>query len=713
MRARVAAAAEVVLCLGTVAPGVLLYLDFFATAAYLAPVAVAASTAALAGVWRYGPWRTVGFAVTAFAVAVTWVYRDTTSYGLPTGDTAKAVVGGVASGWTSMLSVGLPADSEPDLVITPVLCTWCAVYAAVAIATRTRQALAPAVPGLIAFVVALLFSKGEPHLLLAAGFVLASLALVLLRSDRFDTAERSGGGLAFGVPVIVCVATLGAAVAWAVPVATGEDRFDPRTLRPPPVTLSTDLTPLARVKAQLREPAPRPLFDIEVDGAEQSLVRTSALDDYDGVTWSSDDPYLFAGTRLSANTAPAAVTVSARVRVEGLPGPFLPTFGRPVSLDVPDRGERRLAFNSRSGVLVCPEPSLRGLTYSFSADADVRDDSLAQSLPGPGSTDLPDDLPTELRQLAKDLTRDATTLYGKVTALERSLRRLPYDLAAAPGHSLARLKTMLVGEPGTSPGAYAEQHAAAFAVLARAIGVPSRVAVGYRLHDPTSGTYHVTSHDAHAWAEVMFADRGWVAFDPTDPTRTESTPPGNPDPAVIAGPAQPNPPTVDPRTTPTGGENGRPGGGWQGLIRATAVVTIGAVALAVSAAVGIACVKAVRSRRRRAAGGAAGVIAAWREILDRFAERGSWPPITSTPQEVAAQLDDEGLAAVAALVTVAIYAPHELDESAAARAWAVEAKYRRPSTPRGVIALVDPRPLLADRRETRQRQAALRALGTV
>jgi hypothetical protein len=53
-------------------------------------------------------------------------------------------------------------------------------------------------------------------------------------------------------------------------------------------------------------------------------------------------------------------------------------------------------------------------------------------------------------------------------------------------------------------------------VLVRAAGVPARVALGYTPGTTQSdGTRVITSHDAHAWVEVYFADLGWVPFDPT------------------------------------------------------------------------------------------------------------------------------------------------------------------------------------------------------
>jgi hypothetical protein len=54
------------------------------------------------------------------------------------------------------------------------------------------------------------------------------------------------------------------------------------------------------------------------------------------------------------------------------------------------------------------------------------------------------------------------------------------------------------------------------AVLARLVGIPSRVAVGFtRGTRQPDGSWLVTSHDAHAWPELYFAGFGWLPFEPT------------------------------------------------------------------------------------------------------------------------------------------------------------------------------------------------------
>src|SRR5947208_7596710 len=98
----------------------------------------------------------------------------------------------------------------------------------------------------------------------------------------------------------------------------------------------------------------------------------------------------------------------------------------------------------------------------------------------------------------------------------------PYDLDnVQPGHSDDHLRYFLF----KSKTGYCEQFAGAFAAMARSIGLPARVAVGFTpgAYDEALDVFHVTTKEAHAWPEVHINGLGWVAFEPT-PGRFEPNP---------------------------------------------------------------------------------------------------------------------------------------------------------------------------------------------
>ncbi|RZS34790.1 uncharacterized protein DUF4129 [Herbihabitans rhizosphaerae] len=129
-----------------------------------------------------------------------------------------------------------------------------------------------------------------------------------------------------------------------------------------------------------------------------------------------------------------------------------------------------------------------------------------------------------VRQLATDITARHPTVFDRARALQQHFQGngFKYDLRTAPGQGRDALVDFLFnGKTG-----FCEQYATAMAVLARAAGIPARVAIGFTA-GYTGGDYRViTSQDAHAWVEIFFPRRGWVMFDPTPLTDNRTyTPP--------------------------------------------------------------------------------------------------------------------------------------------------------------------------------------------
>ena len=64
---------------------------------------------------------------------------------------------------------------------------------------------------------------------------------------------------------------------------------------------------------------------------------------------------------------------------------------------------------------------------------------------------------------------------------------------------------------------FCEHIASSFVILMRAMGIPARIVTGYQGGEQNSvdGFWVVRQSDAHAWAEVWQAGRGWLRVDPT------------------------------------------------------------------------------------------------------------------------------------------------------------------------------------------------------
>jgi len=127
---------------------------------------------------------------------------------------------------------------------------------------------------------------------------------------------------------------------------------------------------------------------------------------------------------------------------------------------------------------------------------------------------LPANLDSRIYSLAADITRRATNPYDKAAAIQAYLRKnYVYRLTTPSDRSEAPLEEFLLN---TKAG-HCEFFATAMAVLLRCVGVPARIASGFRGGEwnEFGGFYAIRQDFAHVWTEVLFPDFGWVAFDPS------------------------------------------------------------------------------------------------------------------------------------------------------------------------------------------------------
>jgi transglutaminase-like putative cysteine protease len=127
---------------------------------------------------------------------------------------------------------------------------------------------------------------------------------------------------------------------------------------------------------------------------------------------------------------------------------------------------------------------------------------------------LPKRLPERVRTLANEIVQDAETPYEKALAIQGYLRQFPYDLnvdVPPPGRDVVDFFLFDVQR------GYCDYYGSAFVVLARAAGVPARLAIGYATggYSYDRNCYVVVERDAHSWPEVYFGEYGWIPFEPT------------------------------------------------------------------------------------------------------------------------------------------------------------------------------------------------------
>ncbi|RJG07819.1 DUF3488 domain-containing protein [Noviherbaspirillum cavernae] len=137
--------------------------------------------------------------------------------------------------------------------------------------------------------------------------------------------------------------------------------------------------------------------------------------------------------------------------------------------------------------------------------------------------DLPQGFNPRTRELAATLRKRSSDNAEMVNAVLRFFREEKFRYTLEP----PVLGTHAVDEFlfDTRAG-FCEHYSSAFVVLMRAMGIPARVVTGYQGGEinPADGYMTIRQSDAHAWAEVWLANRGWVRVDPTaavSPARIE------------------------------------------------------------------------------------------------------------------------------------------------------------------------------------------------
>jgi HAMP domain-containing protein len=265
-------------------------------------------------------------------------------------------------------------------------------------------------------------------------------------------------------------------------------------------------------------------------------------------------------------------------------------------------------------------------------------------------TELPRTLPDVVRSRARAVTQGATTPYDRARMLRDYFRggQFTYDPNVNLTDAISGTQAFLDAKRG-----FCVQFASTYALMARSLGIPARVAVGFTpgdLHAAT-GRYSVTNYEAHAWPEIWLAGVGWTnQFDPTPPS---ALPGGSDLPNDTAGAVAPPPPaagtvptTVQTAPSDTGVPNTAPA-----PVPAPNAVPVGAsdsgrslttlalwvlllvlIVAAVIAAVPLAKHVRRRARRRRIDPGGR-VAGAWEEAVDRLRELGRPAPRTTTPSE--------------------------------------------------------------------------------
>ncbi|MFJ4622676.1 DUF3488 and DUF4129 domain-containing transglutaminase family protein [Streptomyces sp. NPDC088812] len=288
------------------------------------------------------------------------------------------------------------------------------------------------------------------------------------------------------------------------------------------------VNPLVSLRDSLNVDEDRTVLTLRTSSADVSglYLRIVSLDDFDGTTWKPSKRTIVAvpdelptPTGLSPDVQRSRITT--RVSAAGwyaqdwLPMPYPPSGVRidgnwryePVGMAlVGDHGE-----------------TTRGKTYQVdSLDVRPTAQQLASAPEAPGAirgeyTEVPDSLPAVVERTARAVTEGAANDYERAVALQDWFAvtgGFEYDTEVEVGGGTNAIARFLRDKQG-----FCVHFSFAMAAMARTLGIPARVAVGFAPGSPQAdGSVVVGLKDAHAWPELYFEGVGWTRFEPT-PTR--------------------------------------------------------------------------------------------------------------------------------------------------------------------------------------------------
>ncbi len=640
---------------------------------------------------RVTAWLALPAGLVAMVTLLSLIYfRDSTRFGLPTGETIEQFRISMRLVWQQFPRAVSPVPSEGSFAIAATtalaLCAWLAD----SFAFRAFGRAEAVVPAGVVFIFTSALGVDRNRVSVAAlwiGAAILTIAALRIAHARDDSAwmgkrrQSLWSALPAAVAVALFATTGAAAVAPQLPGAGDKALLDTRNREG---DITEVVSPLVDIRSRLVNRGNVELFTVATESPR--YLGLSALGEFDGTRWTTLPESLRAADATLAQPLPNAELLLQQITIKKLGGQLAPAARTATS--VAWQGPA-LSWADEAGALYVDGGLQPGYRYQVtSANYDPSADELrratVESAPDPAYYDLPRSLPDEVSDLAQQVTAQAPTAYDQARSLQDWFRtQFEYSTTVQRGHGNDAMLNFLSIRKG-----YCEQFSGTFAAMARAVGLPARVMVGFtqgRLG--ADGLYHVAGRHAHAWAEVWFDGYGWVLFDPT-PGRGapgaeqhtgaaaaqeegNGTPGGNtaeaPTPSFTPASAPRDRPENEGPTGPTtprdpaltNNSGGGSAGGW----------ILVAIVLAVLAWV-VAMPRVLnRWSRHRGRDPAERVTSAWAATVRSLGMAGAPRVSGATPLEYARSVDvgRAETVEIARLVTRAVYSPRGVDATAADR----------------------------------------------
>jgi len=619
----------------------------------------------------------------------------------------------VALGWKQLVTVSAPVGSYAALLVPAYLAVLAVAVTTTTIALRAHRRAFAVLPPLVLFVVAIVLGPSRvdavPQLALALALVVVTVGwLMVVRSsgDRAALREladapiasvhglRAARGGAAALAVLVAATMLGGAAAVALPAAA--PRQVARTVTQPPFDPRDYPSPLSAFRSYLEEPkASEPMITVTGLGS-QRRVRIATLDTYDGVVYavSPGGSGTFARTpyRIERKQA-GGQSVSLGVKVDDYSGVWVPDAGMLGRLRFTGPRASTLGadffYNDVTGTAAVLGGVRSGDSYRIDASAapERSISSLKQAEPGhatlPAVGVMPDGVKDTIQQYAPNGASAGQALAAALDGLAAngyvSHGIGAKEPASRSGHGADRITELLTTVPMIGDQ---EQYAVAAALMARDLGFPARVVLGFVVPDgrSTTGAVTLTGDDISAWIQVQTKADGWVTIDPNPPVRPvpqkqpdEPKQVSRPQSVVPPPPADPDQDLSQPPAPHVASDTPRAQPVWLTVLLIIAQVLgwmlLAAALLAAPFLAVIAAKWRRRARRRSAPTATERITAGWHEFADAAVDNGYRPPPSATRSELAQTVGGMRPRVLAAVADRAVFGPAVPSATDADQVW--------------------------------------------
>ncbi len=451
----------------------------------------------------------------ALFALVAWKYYPSTLSGpLPSSRTWQFLSSDLQLAREQFPDAVAPVAAVGGFVVGATFAVGVAALLADAFAFRAYGRAEAAVPSAVLFIFAAALGVDNHRVAVTAGWLAAALALIAVLRASHSQSEHAWIGKPTRVLISViplagllagCAALGGAVIGPRLPGAGAEGLVDTKGRNETVEVLS----PLVDIRSRIVNLREIEMFSVASDAPH--YWRATGLSIFNGTTWRVLETSLesVSGTFDEQGSSPV---LNQNVLIAGLEGNLLPAAFSPVGIN-----GGGASWVSDTGTLVIADGLSRGDSFNIvSAVPNIDPATLSQATsdnpPDPSTASLPDDFPESAEQVANEVTVAYPTVYEKMLALQSWFQtNFTYDIGIQKGHGNNAIENFLRIRRG-----YCEQFAGTFAAMARSLGIPARVAVGFTPGElKADGRYHVYGRNAHAWPEIWFDGVGWVSFDPT------------------------------------------------------------------------------------------------------------------------------------------------------------------------------------------------------